>query len=297
MTTVTAPRAQRIPILRARTSLVVALALALLAAERAPLEGGTRKVPGDPESTSAREFVHQLARPGNRIDGRVPALFVNASDSDRVVAVGWKKRPENVHDTARAIADYGKDSCLVEWIAPDGAMVKETWWLDRDQGLMVSRDPRGWFLRTYNASDWGFVCRALGVPPGPAMFNPRAADYAVEGMLQAEMESYARWKAAPPDSQPNDGDSVFVEALPEALERVAPEYPSRARDLGETGVVIVKALVGTDGNVEHAFPVESVPDLDGASVTCVEQWRFKPAMSHGRAIAVWIAIPVKFSLN
>jgi hypothetical protein len=104
----------------------LALALALLAAGRTPAESGPRNAPGDPESTSALEFVHQQSRPGDRIDGRVPTLYVNASDSDRVVAIGWKKRPENLHGTAHAIAAYAQDSCLVEWVGTDGAVVKET---------------------------------------------------------------------------------------------------------------------------------------------------------------------------
>jgi protein TonB len=37
--------------------------------------------------------------------------------------------------------------------------------------------------------------------------------------------------------------------------------------------------------------------FDGVSVRAVEKWRFKPAMSNGKPVSVWIAIPVKFSLD
>jgi len=43
--------------------------------------------------------------------------------------------------------------------------------------------------------------------------------------------------------------------------------------------------------------VKSIPALDDAAAACVLQWRFKPAMSKGAPVGVWVAVPVHFSLH
>ena len=94
-----------------------------------------------------------------------------------------------------------------------------------------------------------------------------------------------------------NGDSVFVEAPPEAIERVPPKYPTQARVDGVSGTVMVIALVSTEGRVADAFVQDSIPELDLAAMTAVRQWRFKPASTAGKPLAVWVAIPVKFTLR
>jgi protein TonB len=37
--------------------------------------------------------------------------------------------------------------------------------------------------------------------------------------------------------------------------------------------------------------------LDAAAAAAVRQWRFKPATSKGEPVAVWVGIPVKFTLH
>jgi protein TonB len=91
------------------------------------------------------------------------------------------------------------------------------------------------------------------------------------------------------------GDYVYVEELPEAITKVAPSYPQGLR--GVEGTVIVQALVGADGRVKDTIVQNSIPALDEAAVEAVRQWVFKPAMSGGKPVAVWVAIPVKFSVR
>jgi TonB family protein len=93
------------------------------------------------------------------------------------------------------------------------------------------------------------------------------------------------------------GDSVYVEVLPEALERVPPEYPTQARVDGVAGTVIVIALISAEGRVADAFVHDSIPELDRAAMEAVRQWKFKPASTAGKPLAVWVAIPVKFTLR
>jgi protein TonB len=59
----------------------------------------------------------------------------------------------------------------------------------------------------------------------------------------------------------------------------------------------VQALLSKEGRVVETRVTNSIPELDDYAVAAVKQWRFKPAMSKGRPVAVWVAIPVKFSLR
>ena len=104
---------------------------------------------------------------------------------------------------------------------------------------------------------------------------------------------------APPseDELPKLGEYVYVEELPEAITKVPPEYPDLARSANVDGTVLVQALVGKDGRVKDAKVVKSVAMLDEAAVKAVRQWVFKPALSNNKPVAVWVAVPVRFTLN
>ena len=103
---------------------------------------------------------------------------------------------------------------------------------------------------------------------------------------------------APPTDEelPKFGEYVSVEELPEAVSPVQPAYPDSARKAGVEGSVVIQALVGKDGLVKDTHVVTSIPALDTAAVAAVRQYRFKPAMNHRNPVAVWVAVPVKFSL-
>lgn len=101
----------------------------------------------------------------------------------------------------------------------------------------------------------------------------------------------------PSDELPAFGEFVYVEELPEAITRVPPEYPEIARASGTEGTVMLQALVGKDGKVKDVRVVKSVPVLDDAATKAVKQWVFKPALSNNKPVAVWVAVPVRFSLH
>jgi len=96
---------------------------------------------------------------------------------------------------------------------------------------------------------------------------------------------------------PKFGEYIYVEELPEAITKVPPVYPAEARDAGVDGTVIVQVLIGRDGLVLDTKIVKSIPLLDRAAADCVRQWVFKPALTKNKPIAVWVAIPVRFSLH
>lgn len=79
-----------------------------------------------------------------------------------------------------------------------------------------------------------------------------------------------------------------------------PPYPSRSRDLGETGMVIVAILVAVDGSVTDAYVSGSsgFPLLDGSALSTVKtKWRFKPATNRGKAVESWVRAPINFNIK
>lgn len=104
---------------------------------------------------------------------------------------------------------------------------------------------------------------------------------------------------APPEEEvlPQLGEFVYVEELPEAITKIPASYPDIAREAGVDGVVMVQALVGKDGKVKDTKVTKSIPMLDAAAVSAVRQWVFKPALSNNKPVAVWVAVPVRFTLH
>jgi TonB family protein len=103
----------------------------------------------------------------------------------------------------------------------------------------------------------------------------------------------------PPDSGqlPAFGDYVYIDELPEAMTKVPPEYPEAARAAKIEGTVLVQVLVGQDGRVKDTKITKSVPGLDEAAAACARQWVFKPALAGGKPVAVWVAVPIRFTLH
>ncbi len=99
------------------------------------------------------------------------------------------------------------------------------------------------------------------------------------------------------DELPKYGEYVYVEELPEAITKVTPQYPDIAREASVDGTVMIQALVGRDGQVKDTRIVKSIPMLDAAAVAAVRQWVFKPALSNNKPVAVWVAVPMKFTLH
>ena len=90
---------------------------------------------------------------------------------------------------------------------------------------------------------------------------------------------------------------VSIDQLPEAIERVPPDYPAAARAKGISGTVLVQARINVSGHVTEARVAWSVPELDAYAVDTVKRWGFKPAMTGGRPVEVWVMIPVRYYLT
>ena len=96
---------------------------------------------------------------------------------------------------------------------------------------------------------------------------------------------------------PSPEDFVPVEQQPVLVEKPPPIYPELAQMSKIEGTVIVRVLVGKDGKVKDAILGKGVNDmLDDAAIDAAKHYVFQPAMQNKKPVAVWVAIPFKFSL-
>ncbi len=82
------------------------------------------------------------------------------------------------------------------------------------------------------------------------------------------------------------------DSLPRLEIATALVTPENADEHG--GLVVVRALVRSDGTVGQAKIAQSVRGLDEAALEAVRRWRFEPAMRNGRPTALRVYIPVRF---
>jgi periplasmic protein TonB len=96
---------------------------------------------------------------------------------------------------------------------------------------------------------------------------------------------------------PAPDDSVEVEVMPILVTPPRPVYPAWARATEAQGLVIIRALVGKDGRISDCFVTEGPAELREAALAAVRVATFEPARQKGAPIAVWIQIPIRFSLH
>ena len=85
---------------------------------------------------------------------------------------------------------------------------------------------------------------------------------------------------------------------PVGIYQPEPAYPNTARIARQQGVVILEAIIGTDGSVENLSVLKSAfPLLDEAAVSAVARWRYRPATLNGRTVRVYLTVTVNFTLR
>jgi len=78
---------------------------------------------------------------------------------------------------------------------------------------------------------------------------------------------------------------------------VAPQYPSEAGRARIEGIVVLMAVIGTDGTVEDVRVESGLPILAQAAIDAVRQWRYKPYMIDGEPVEVDSRITINFTLS
>ncbi len=95
------------------------------------------------------------------------------------------------------------------------------------------------------------------------------------------------------------GRPVIQTAMPLYKENQLPVYPGLARKRGYEGTTVLRVLVNEKGMVGKVRVATSSGHgiLDKAAVAAVKRWSFAPGVNNGLPIAMWVMVPVHFSLS
>jgi protein TonB len=83
------------------------------------------------------------------------------------------------------------------------------------------------------------------------------------------------------------------------LHNPPPEYPRMSKRLGEQGRVLVKVLIGEDGQPQKVelHTTSGFERLDKAAMEAAMRWRYVPGKRGGVPEAMWYQIPIQFTLE
>ncbi|MEO7192116.1 MAG: M56 family metallopeptidase [Vicinamibacterales bacterium] len=123
-----------------------------------------------------------------------------------------------------------------------------------------------------------------------------------DGVAATTAQGEAFGSAPPPPPPGMSGPSRPIRVggnirPPLRLKNVSPIYPAEARAAGIQGMVILEAVIGTDGAVKDARVVKSVPGLDDAARAAVLQGVYMPTLLNGQPVEVLMTATVNFTLN
>ena len=99
--------------------------------------------------------------------------------------------------------------------------------------------------------------------------------------------------AAPPAEKPVGG---MVQPA-HLIRSVPPVYPEMAKSSRVSGDVVVDALIDVTGKVTSVKVISGPVLLQQAAIETVRQWKYEPARLDGQAVAMHVAVTVKFRLN
>ena len=86
-------------------------------------------------------------------------------------------------------------------------------------------------------------------------------------------------------------------APPRKIKDVRPVYPQVAMATRARGTVILDVTIGTDGKVQDAKVIHSVPQLDLAALEAVRQWEYEPTRVNGALVALIMTVVVNFAIQ
>ena len=140
---------------------------------------------------------------------------------------------------------------------------------------------------------------SIGVESG-VIFEPAdVATGGIESIAGAIGVGQLTVDAPPPVAPPSTGPVVVGGNIkaPTRTRYVPPQYPEIARSTRVEGVVIIEAIIGSNGKVEQARVLRSKPFLDEAALAAVRAWEYTPTLLNDKPVPVIMTVTVQFSLK
>jgi periplasmic protein TonB len=105
--------------------------------------------------------------------------------------------------------------------------------------------------------------------------------------------------AAAPPAPPAPAKVELPSSNADYLNNPLPAYPPVSKRLGETGKVIVRVYISTDGYAQKGEVRSSsgFERLDAAALAAALKWRYVPGKRGDVAEAMWVNVPISFQLD
>lgn len=115
----------------------------------------------------------------------------------------------------------------------------------------------------------------------------------------APVAAVAATAAPTPTPTPASATVQLPSSDADYLQNPKPTYPPLSRRLGEQGKVMVRVLIGADGQPQKAELKQSsgFERLDQAALATVLKWRYVPGKRGGIAQEMWFNVPINFVLE
>jgi TonB family protein len=96
----------------------------------------------------------------------------------------------------------------------------------------------------------------------------------------------------------NTSATSTVDEKPVRLRAPTPRYTEAARANKVQGTVLLRVLVGADGDVQQVRVVRGLPDgLTEQPIAAAREAKFKPALKEGKPVPYWVMLEMAFNLR
>ena len=96
----------------------------------------------------------------------------------------------------------------------------------------------------------------------------------------------------------NTSSTSTVDEKPVRLSAPIPRYTEAARANNIQGTVMLRVLVGADGDVRQVRVVRGLPDgLTEQAIAAAREAKFKPAIKDGKPVPYWVVLEMGFNLR
>jgi len=142
------------------------------------------------------------------------------------------------------------------------------------------------------------TAQPLATQEAPSAIDDQPAQSPVQSAAIESPEPVGSEEQSTPQSQ--TGPTLFPPKFEAAyLHNPKPDYPSAARRFGFQGTVVLRVLIGVEGNPTEIRVEKSSGHnvLDEAALAAVKQWQFEPAREGDSRVAGWVDVPIQFRLE
>ena len=93
-------------------------------------------------------------------------------------------------------------------------------------------------------------------------------------------------------------EGTEFDVRPTPVKTPPPEYPSKLKQGGVSGVVALKVEIDETGAVtDCSVSKSSNPEFEQPAMNAVKNWKFKPAQKGGNPVKVRLLIPIQFRID